>query len=242
MKKCFAIFPTLALLLLTACGPAAPVSSDLTTEAQRQEVRSVMEGAGLSNVDTFFSWVEEYNEAAAADTFLDSDTNCRLTAFLLLQGLVESNPVTDYGTYLMMDVDALDRDPRYELLKDQKGTFISLFNQVSVAEKTEDYLQAFPKAWEERGVHFPEGKVSLVSVVMNDSGEQCLFIGHTGVLIEGEKTLWFIEKLAPDKPYRATKYADRGALAAALLGRAEYTLGDEDFPTFLLENDRVLQS
>ncbi|MEG2989331.1 MAG: DUF4300 family protein, partial [Oscillospiraceae bacterium] len=69
----------------------------------------------------------------------------------------------------------------------------------------------------------------------------CLFIGHTGVLVEGDKALWFLEKLAPDKPYRATEYADRGELAAALLGRTEYTLGDEDFPTFLLENDRVLQ-
>ncbi|MEG2176344.1 MAG: DUF4300 family protein [Oscillibacter sp.] len=242
MKK----FPALALamtFILTACG-AAPAPSRLTTAAEQDALRSVMEAASLSQIDVFFDWVNDYNTAAANHALPteEPDTNCRLTAFLLLQDAIQAAPATDYGTYLMMDADELANNPRYACMRDKTGQFIALFNQVSVenARTEADYLAAFPAAWSRRGVIFPGGGVSLVSVVMNDSMDKALFIGHTGVLLEAEKTLWFIEKLAPDQPYQATQYAAREDLAAALLARPEYTLGDEDFHTFLLENDQVL--
>ncbi|MEG1019801.1 MAG: DUF4300 family protein [Oscillospiraceae bacterium] len=103
------------------------------------------------------------------------------------------------------------------------------------------YLDAFPAAWKERGVTFGKGKASLITVVMNDSFDEVLFIGHTGVLIEMDGYLLFIEKLAPGLPYQVTKYSTRAELAKELLGRPQYTLGDEDFGTFLMENDHALQ-
>ncbi|MEG1547725.1 MAG: DUF4300 family protein [Clostridia bacterium] len=243
--------------------------SNLVTTDEQEEVKENINMASLSNADVFLEWVQDYNDSMdedaglaktwsplsqvsyQSDKMLDSwdkahngvmDSNCRLVAFLLLQNNIQSNPLKDYGSYLMMDVDEIENNDRYSAIKDDLGKFIALFNQVSVANLKEDadYLNAFQKAWTERGVVFPTGKASMISVVMNDSYDKVLFIGHTGVLIEEEGYLLFIEKLSPNMPYQVTRYADRETLSATLLGRPEYTLGDEDFHTFLLENDKVL--
>ncbi|MEG1060330.1 MAG: DUF4300 family protein [Oscillospiraceae bacterium] len=245
------------------------VYTNLVADKEKNELKEIMKDASLSNTDIFFKWAEDYNSSMDKSSGLvqgwspisessykedvlsaswdnthvgETDANCRLTAFLLMQNLIKSNPMSDYGTYLMMDVDEIEKNDRYSTIKENEGNYIALFNQVSVADAKadSDYLSAFTEAWSERGVVFPTGKVSLVSVIMNDSFDKVLFIGHTGILIEEDGYLLFIEKLAPTMPYQVTRYADRKQMSETLLARPEYTLGDEDFGTFLMENDKVL--
>ncbi|MEG2215750.1 MAG: DUF4300 family protein [Clostridia bacterium] len=248
---------------------ATQVYSNLVTTVEQEEVKSMLQRASISGIDPFFEWVNDYNYTMGEKAGLvevwtplskmkyqtdvmstaweqmhpeELDANCRLTAYLLMEQLIQTNPLSDYGTYLMMDVDEIENNDRYMTIKDHLENYIALFNQVSVADAKvdADYRNAFIKAWKERGVTFQTGDASLISVVMNDSYDKVLFIGHTGVLIEEDGYLLFIEKIAPCMPYQATRFANRNELAAVLLGRPEYTLGDEDFSTFLMENNRIL--
>lgn len=51
-----------------------------------------------------------------------SDADCRMTAFLLLDGVLRAESTEDSyeGTYLMFDTEAIDNVDRYESIKENK--------------------------------------------------------------------------------------------------------------------------
>ena len=62
-----------------------------------------------------------------------------------------------------------------------------------------------------------------------DSHAHCMihrFVGHTGVLMETEDGLLFVEKYGPAGPFQATKFESRNALEHYLLARPDL-YGDE---------------
>ena len=101
-----------------------------------KEVCREMEAAGVSNVDVFQEWAADFaasagNNANLEDTWSDpekmsvdigkcmdgweqnhdySDSNCRMTAFLLLDGLLHAETTENSynGSYLMFDTEAIE--------------------------------------------------------------------------------------------------------------------------------------
>lgn len=100
---------------------------------------------GASHVDTFREWVTDFADSAGKNAKLEdvwsdpenmkadigkcmdgweqnhdySDTDCRMTAFLLLDGLLHAESTEDNyeGTYLMFDTEAIDNVEKYETIK-----------------------------------------------------------------------------------------------------------------------------
>ena len=63
-----------------------------------------------------------------------SDTDCRMTAFLLLDGLLHAESTeADYnGTYLMFDTEAIDNADRYKIIKQKINMFTTLYGEKHV--------------------------------------------------------------------------------------------------------------
>ena len=115
------------------------------------EVCDELGSAGASHVDTFKEWVTDFADSAGKnaklkDTWSDaykmkadtvkcmdgwekkhdySDADCRMTAFLLLDGLLHAQSTEDSysGTYLMFDTEAIDNVDRYEIIRQNKDMF-----------------------------------------------------------------------------------------------------------------------
>ena len=179
------------------------------------------------------AWTDKYQNK--------NDLNCRLAVFQLMQDKVSAKKTTDYGNYLMFDVDALDNDARFKALDAKKSEFIALFDQISVKSiPKEKYAETYAKALKSRGVKYNDGKASIISVLMHDPDEDTLFVGHAGVMIEKDGYVWFLEKLAPTEPYQLTRYPDEAALKKDLLTRTGYAESGSDKPV-LLKNDAVFK-
>ena len=111
-------------------------SSNLIDEKDRNELRKVFDEHKLSNVDLFFKWLDDFNKEEdmgcglknwdKTDTFIYNDANCmdryekihsksdgdcRIIAYALLQNIIEINTIeSEYGTYLMFDMDVLENN------------------------------------------------------------------------------------------------------------------------------------
>lgn len=65
-----------------------------------------------------------------------SDADCRMTAFLLLDGLLHAQSTEDSysGTYLMFDTEAIDNVDRYEIIRQNKDMFTTLYGEKSITD------------------------------------------------------------------------------------------------------------
>ena len=65
-----------------------------------------------------------------------SDADCRMTAFLLLDGMLcsESTESNYTGTYLMFDTEAIDNVDRYEIIKKNRDMFTTLYGEKRVTD------------------------------------------------------------------------------------------------------------
>ncbi len=244
-----------------------PLVTEMADEKTLDEVCGYMRSAGLANVDAFCDEVKEFNGFAGAKANLTSawvkpdeiktdigacidgwenncdfsDKNCRMTAFSLLDGLISADKTDNVydGTYLMFDVDAIENVDRYGLIKEKEALFTSMFGERSIApgEQAQD---VFTRIWNEYGFKLSEDNISLISVVLLTADHTQVFVGHTGVLIELEDCLLFIEKLAFEQPYRVTKLNSLNELIDIFKGRAEYFEGDDLSGTFFYKNDKMI--
>lgn len=175
--------------------------------------------------------------------------NCRITAFGLISDFINAAPATELNTEdLCFDLFALQEDPA-AVSEEELAKFTALY-AVAPTEETKDiavHVKNLQKAWKDRGVAFAENeKMKLISVVLHtqfEEGDDHLLIGHAGILLPQEDgTLYFLEKVAFQEPYRINVFHDRGEVEAYLM--AKYDV-DENQPTakpFIMENDEPMQS
>ncbi len=225
-----------------------------------------LKAAGLSNVVTFNDWVLDFagsagdgarlsdqwmqpganipDLAACADGWEKhhdySDSDCRMTAMLLLDGIITADKTdSEYtGTYLMFDVDAIENTERYEVIRKNLGLFTTLFGDRTPREN-EDPSEVFGNMWNEYGLRISNENVSLVSIVVYDPDFNQTFTGHTGVLVKQAEDIYlFIEKLAFEQPYQAILVSDTDQLFSLLADRNEYYGGEgDDGPYVYLNGD-----
>ena len=224
----------------------------------------------LDRIDQFNAsvkneWLTEgFESAAPTDTKYDpyemqelwtekngsfSGYNCRITAFSLFGAFVTAGadqPETQGEDALFLDLETLAADPAV-LCGNSTSKFCALFAPVAAADSTEtaEQVKALRAGWAERGVAFEEGTARLISVVLHDrfsDTDNTLFIGHVGVLLPaGDGSLYFVEKVAFQEPYRLGKLRNRIELNDYLMEKNDTSWDQDTARPFIMENDSLME-
>ena len=175
--------------------------------------------------------------------------NCRITAFSLFGEFVTvgaGQPEVQGADTLFLDLETLTEDPAV-LCGDSTSKFCALFAPVTAADSTEtaEQVKALQAGWAERGVAFEEGTARLISVVLHDrfsDTDNTLFIGHVGVLLPaGDGSLYFVEKVAFQEPYRLVKLRNRIELNDYLMEKYDASWDQDTARPFIMENDSLME-
>jgi hypothetical protein len=93
-----------------------------------------------------------------------------------------------------------------------------------------------------RTVYFNKAITEVLAyLVKNKRDEDYLFIGHTGVLFEGEDGLYFVEKLAFQEPYQVCKFKNRTELSDYLMTKYDLSYDQPTAAPFIMENDQLME-
>ena len=197
--------------------------------------------------DTKYDPYEMHDEWTAANGSFPG-YNCRITAFGLFSEFITAGadqPEVQGEDSLFTDLETVDADPN-ALCGDSISKFCALFAPVNAADSTEVEAQvkALQEDWAARGIAFADSKVSMISVVFHDKfsdEDNTLFIGHVGVLLPAEDgTLYFIEKVAFQEPYRLVKLQNRTELSDYLMEKYDTSWGQNTTRPFIMENDTLM--
>ena len=116
--------------------------------------------------------------------------------------------------------------------------------KTQVMEQVANQVKALQTGWSERGISFEDSSARLISVVLHDrfsDTDNTLFIGHVGVLLPAEDgSLYFIEKVAFQEPYRLVKIQNRTELSDYLMEKYDTAWGQDTTRSFIMENDELM--
>lgn len=174
--------------------------------------------------------------------------NCRITAFGLFSEFITAGadqPETQGEDSLFTDLETIDADPD-ALCGDSTAKFCALFAPVDATDSTEVEAQvkALQEGWAARGITFTDSKASMISVIFHDKfsdEDNTLFVGHVGVLLPAEDgSLYFIEKVAFQEPYRLVNLQNRTELSDYLMEKYDTSWGQDTTHPFIMENDTLM--
>ena len=240
--------------------------SELLTDAGIEESRiaALLNRVEQFNASVKSEWLTDgYESAAPTDTKYDPyemqdewtaangsfpGYNCRITAFGLFSEFITAGadqPEVQGEDSLFTDLETVDADPN-ALCGDSTAKFCALFAPVNAADSTEVEAQvkALQEGWAARGIAFANSGSSMISVVFHDKfsdEDNTLFIGHVGVLLPAEDgTMYFIEKVAFQEPYRLVKLQNRTELSDYLMEKYDTSWGQDTTRPFIMENDTLM--
>ena len=215
-------------------------STEIVTEKITEDnlalVCDALKSGGLSNVDIFEQWVKDglkgTGDNGDASGFTDAD--CRMTAMLLAGDTIQYDSVEDNyeGTYLMFDVEAIDNQEAYSILKDKRNLFTTLFGEMPIS--TNGFADAFADNLKKYGIRFNGEDFSVISILFKAYGEEAAFVGHTGILVDCrsddkvDANYMFVEKIAFGDPFTVTFVNDESELIEVLSQRADYSIEEGD--------------
>jgi len=175
--------------------------------------------------------------------------NCRITAMNLFGDFLSvraDSQINAGEDVLFVDEETLKTDPD-ALGGSSLADFRALYSSVKAEDTTEikRHVQTVQEEWASRGVAFQENeRIRLITVFFHDKPteeESLLFVGHVGVLLTAEDgTLYFVEKVAFQEPYRLLRFADRTALSDYLMGKYDTSWGQDTASPFIMENDQLM--
>ena len=175
--------------------------------------------------------------------------NCRITAMSLFGDFLSVSADSQINAgedVLFVDEETLKTDPD-ALGGSSLADFRALYSSMKAEDTTEikRHVQTVQEEWASRGVVFQENeRIRLITVFFHDKPaeeESLLFVGHAGVLLTAEDgTLYFVEKVAFQEPYRLLRFADRTALSDYLMGKYDTSWGQDTASPFIMENDKLM--
>ena len=175
--------------------------------------------------------------------------NCRITAMSLFGDFLSVSADSQIHAgedVLFVDKETLKTDPD-ALGGSSLADFCALYSSMKTEHTTEikRHVQAVQEEWASRGVIFRENeRIRLITVFFHDKPteeESLLFVGHAGVLLTAEDgTLYFVEKVAFQEPYRLLRFADRTALSDYLMRKYDTSWGQDTASPFIMENDKLM--
>ena len=175
--------------------------------------------------------------------------NCRITAMSLFGDFLSVSADSQINAgedVLFVDEETLKTDPN-ALGGSSLADFRALYSSMKAEDTTEikRHVQTVQEEWASRGVTFRENeRIRLITVFFHDKPteeESLLFVGHVGVLLTAKDgTLYFVEKVAFQEPYRMLRFADRTALSDYLMGKYDTSWGQDTASPFIMENDKLM--
>lgn len=249
--------------------------ANLADSASRSQAVAILQEHGISReqTDTLLAWADDFNGrmytplAKGFQKMLGTgvdysklkhqvketedgeylpEANSRLSAFLLVRGLVRTNGKIDRAdTDLRFDVEAVDTTDQFKMEKEDRANFYSLYNWVTVRGLVTltGHINAIEDAWKEReAVVDSSTGVSLVSVYVHSTFEDVRIVGHTGVLCETDGKLLFVEKCGANAPFQVSWFHNRAELRAYLLAREDFYEDENALAPIVFENGEVMQT
>ncbi len=252
MKQLTAFLLIIALAATVFAGCAskqqAKLESGDITKDSLPAVCDVLKEGGLSNVDVFGQWVEGYlnGDSGNGDASGFTDADCRMTVMLLAGDSISSDSVEETydGTYLMFDVDAIENQSAFSVLKDKEQLFTTLFGEMPIPAG--GFKDAFPANLEKYGIHFGGDRFSVISILFKTYEEDSAFVGHTGILIDCREVetvdtdYLFLEKIAFNDAYKITMVNDEKELLEILSGRPDYTVEEGEPKPLVYRDDKAI--
>ena len=98
----------------------------------------------------------------------------------------------------------------------------------------------FSDSWKYHGFQINSDRISLLSIVIYDPYSEVVFVGHTGILIKYSDYYLFVEKLAFEQPYQATKVHTVDELLNIMSLRAEYFGEEGEAGPFVYNNGEYI--
>lgn len=260
---------TIALLALVGCASNKDIMySNMQDTKSREEVFSELKKHDVSEnqINKLNEWMDDFNsyvkDGQLSNGFkkMDGDlvdystlelkdmpsyyVNCRLTSFMIMKNALTTNcKPDDSDTYLMLDLDAIDTDKPISMTDQEKLNYTTLFNWIPLddAKTLEQHEEKIETALKDRDIKIDESKgLSIINIYVHSTFDNVRFVGHTGVLIDTNDGLLFVEKYGPDTPFQATKFHNREELKKYLLARPDlYGEKDEAAP-IITENNKVI--
>lgn len=173
----------------------------------------------------------------------DPEANCRLTSYLLLKNFIQTNGTSAKDdTILMFDMEAVEEYEPFRLSEKEKSDFASLFSWVPVkgCNTMDEHRNAIQNAWADREIKIEGEGISLICVYLHSTFDEVRFVGHTGVLVETDTGLLFVEKYGPLYPFQATKFHNREELKQYLLNRPDLYGDKTELAPIVMENNQIL--
>lgn len=174
---------------------------------------------------------------------VEPEANCRLTSYLLMKNMITTNSKTiSDDTLLVFDVEAIEQYEQFYLNKEDAAEFTTLFNWVPVDGTTTvaDHAEKIQAAWKDREIQIDGDGISLITVYLHLPFDDVRFVGHTGVLLEEDDGLVFVEKYGPMYPFQFTKFNNRTELKKYLLSRTDLYGDQSELAPIVMENNQVL--
>ena len=170
--------------------------------------------------------------------------NCRLTSFMIMKNALITNcKPDDSDTYLMLDLDAIDTDKPISMTEQEKLNYTTLFNWIPLddAKTLEQHEEKIETALKYRDIKIDESKgLSIINIYVHSTFDNVRFVGHTGVLMDTNDGLLFVEKYGPDTPFQATKFHNREELKKYLLARPDLYGEKDEVAPIITENNKVI--
>lgn len=227
------------MVALAACrsGRVQLLESGEITKDNVTQVCKVLKDAGLSNVEVFEKWVKDSASSASGNnsgTSGFSDADCRMTVMLLAGDLIKHDSVEEEynGTYLMFDVDAIENNEAYSMLKEKKSLFTTMFGEMPISKN--GFAETFSENWSKYGISVENDKCSIISILFKAYEEDNAFVGHTGILIDCKDiesidgNYLFVEKIAFGDPFMMTILKDESELLEMFSERPDYSTEEGD--------------
>ena len=251
-KKIIVLSLLMALMLstLVGCGEEkVQLESGDINEENVSQVCEILNKAGLSNVDVFKSWVEDTASIASdseSETSGFSDADCRMTVMLLAGDLIKYDSIEESydGTYLMFDMDAIENNDEYSVLKGKKQLFTTMFGEMPISKK--GFAETLTENWGEHGIKVDSEKCSVISLLFKAFDTEEVFVGHTGILVDCrdinsiDSNYLFVEKIAFGDPFRITLIQDENELIEVLSARDDYTVEEGEDTPVVYKNDEAI--
>ena len=149
----------------------------------------------------------------------------------------------DSDTYLMLDLDAIDTDKPISMTEQEKLNYTTLFNWIPLddAKTLEQHEEKIETALKDRDIKIDESKgLSIINIYVHSTFDNVRFVGHTGVLMDTNDGLLFVEKYGPDTPFQATKFHNREELKKYLLARPDLYGEKDEVAPIITENNKVI--
>lgn len=260
---------TISVLAFVGCTSNKDIMySNMQDTKSREEVFSELKKHDVSDnqINKLIEWMDDFNsyvkDGQLSNGFkkMDGDlvdystlelkdmpsyyVNCRLTSFMIIKNALTTNcKPDDSDTYLMLDLDAIDTDKPISMTEQEKLNYTTLFNWIPLddAKTLEQHEEKIETALKDRDIKIDESKgLSIINIYVHSTFDNVRFVGHTGVLMDTDNGLLFVEKYGPDTPFQATKFHNREELKKYLLARPDLYGEKDEVAPIITENNKVI--